>query len=61
MGRAELGRGPTGSIQNCESQSYDEFGNCLLTPDPDMHRVDTQPWKSQASLRRLGRGDDLII
>lgn len=23
----------TGSIQTCESQSYDEFGNCIVTPD----------------------------
>ena len=23
----------TGSIQTCDSQSYDEFGNCIVTPD----------------------------
>ncbi|MGV3551495.1 hypothetical protein [Rhizobium sp.] len=23
----------TGSIQTCESQSFDEFGNCIVTPD----------------------------
>lgn len=23
----------TGSIQTCESQSYDEFGNCIVDPN----------------------------
>jgi hypothetical protein len=23
----------TGSIQTCDSQSYDEFGNCIVSPD----------------------------
>lgn len=23
----------TGSIQGCESRSYDEFGNCIVDPD----------------------------
>ena len=23
----------TGSIQTCETQSYDEFGNCIVAPD----------------------------
>jgi len=23
----------TGSIQGCESQSYDEFGNCIVDPN----------------------------
>jgi hypothetical protein len=23
----------TGSIQTCETQSYDEFGNCIVSPD----------------------------
>lgn len=25
--------GTTGSIQGCESQSYDEFGNCIVDPN----------------------------
>lgn len=25
--------GTTGSIQGCESGSYDEFGNCIVDPD----------------------------
>lgn len=24
---------PTGSIVTCDSQSYDEFGNCIVSPD----------------------------
>ena len=23
----------TGSVQSCDSQSYDEFGNCIVSPD----------------------------
>lgn len=31
--REMLDPNSTGSIQTCGSQSYDEFGNCVVTPD----------------------------
>ena len=36
MEREELDPNSTGSIQNCESQAFDEFGNCVVTPEQDM-------------------------
>jgi hypothetical protein len=36
MEREDLDPNPTGSNQNCQSQSFDEFGNCVVMPDQDV-------------------------
>ncbi|MCB1446607.1 MAG: hypothetical protein KDJ87_12670 [Rhizobiaceae bacterium] len=33
MERQDLDRNNTGSIDRCDTGAYDEFGNCIVSPD----------------------------